>query len=136
MPRSGGATSQQARRRSSASPKQPTRLASPDTEAVAGSRASEGLVASLQEASERATGTRSIEAALVYLRSSRLLVPPPAPLDPAEQRKLTGEMADMVADVIAKVLDGLGLSDADWERGRNIAMEALTAASRAGWEPL
>jgi hypothetical protein len=82
------------------------------------------------------TETRANSGAIRYLESSRLLVPPPAPIDPAEQHKLEMELADTVAQVIATVLDGLGLSDADWERGRNLAMEALTAASAEGWRPL
>jgi hypothetical protein len=90
----------------------------------------------LAAAHERATEARSDQAALRYLESSRLLVPPPAPLDPAEQRKLTQELADVVVDVITSVLDGLGLSDADWERGRNLAMDALTAVTQEGWVPL
>jgi hypothetical protein len=34
------------------------------------------------------------------------------------------------------VLEGLKLSDADYERGLDIAIEALRAASTHGWEPL
>jgi hypothetical protein len=63
-------------------------------------------------------------------------VPPPAPLDPGEQAKLTQELADVVAQVITTVLDGLGLSNADWERGRNLAMEAVMAVTQEGWSPL
>ena len=104
---------------------------------MSGSDADNVLVTQLlATAQERSTEARSNQAALRYLESSRLLVPPPAPLDPAEQHKLTQEMADLVADVIAKVLDGLGLSDADWERGRNLAMDALTAVTQEGWAPL
>ena len=86
--------------------------------------------------SEMVGNASSAGPALRYLESSRLLVPPPAPLDPAEQRKLTADLADLVTHVITAVLDGLGLSDADWERGKKIAMEALMAATREGWSPL
>ena len=115
----------------------PTHGRATNTRAVSGSDADDALFAQVVAAAqERAAEARSEEAALRYLESSRLLVPPPAPLDPAEQHKLTEELADLVADVIAKVLDGLGLSDADWERGRSLAMEALSAVTREGWSPL
>jgi hypothetical protein len=104
---------------------------------VSGLDTDKALVAQvLAAAHDRAGAARSDQAALRYLESSRLLVPPPAPLDPAAQAKLTQELADLVADVIAAVLDGLGLSDADWERGRNLAMDALTAVTQEGWAPL
>jgi len=104
---------------------------------VSGAEAEDALVAQLLAAAlERATEARSDQAALRYLESSRLLVPPPAPLDPAEQHKLTQELADMVAQLITTVLDGLGLSDADWERGRNLAMETVMAVTQEGWAPL
>jgi hypothetical protein len=93
------------------------------------------LLVTAQELSDRATDTRVDRWALRYLESSRLLVPPPAPLDSAEQRKLTQELADLVAEVIGSVLDGLGLSDAEWQRGRELALTALTAATQEGWEP-
>ena len=107
-------------------------------EPVAGAQADTAAREELQRRAEDAlAGQATSDAwALRYLESSRLLVPPPAPLDPAEQHKLTQELADLVADVIAKVLDGLGLSDADWERGRSLAMEALSAVSAEGWAPL
>ena len=75
--------------------------------------------------------------ALRYLGSSRLLphVAPP-PLSPEEQRKLNVELADLIADAITAVLDGLDLSPEDWDRGRNLAMDALTAVTQEGWVPL
>ena len=137
MPRSVLATGASVASEGTRSAKQPTRREAAHTRAVSGSDADNALVAQLVAAAqERAGAARSDQAALRYLESSRLLVPPPAPLDPAEQHKLTQELADLVADVIANVLDGLGLSDADWERGRNLAMEALSAVSAEGWAPL
>ena len=41
----------------------------------------------------------------------------------------------MLVGVIRVVLDGLGLSDAEWERGSEIASDALTACTVPGWEP-
>jgi hypothetical protein len=123
----------------SAPANRPTRRRAANTRAVSGSGAKRALVAELLAAAQERIGmteTRSDRGAFRYLESSRLLVPPPAPLDPAEQHKLTQDLADLVADVIAKVLDGLGLSDADWERGRNLAMEALSEVTRKGWSPL
>jgi hypothetical protein len=104
---------------------------------VSGSDADNALLAQVVAAAQdHGTEARSDQAALRYLESSRLLVPSPAPLDPADQHKLTQELADLVAEVITSVLDGLGLSDADWERGRNLAMDALTAVTQEGWAPL
>jgi hypothetical protein len=94
------------------------------------------LLVSAQERFDRANDTRADRWAYRYLESSRLLVPAPAPLRPADQRKLTHDLADLVADVITAVLDGLGLSDGDWERGRELAEKALTAVTQEGWAPL
>jgi hypothetical protein len=44
--------------------------------------------------------------------------------------------AELMVGVTTKVLDGLNLSDADFVRGIDIAMEALKAASEEGWSPL
>jgi hypothetical protein len=41
----------------------------------------------------------------------------------------------MLVGVIRAVLDGLGLSDAEWKRGSEIASEAVRACSTPGWEP-
>jgi len=55
--------------------------------------------------------------------------------DPADQAKLAYAQADMLVGVIHAVLDGLGLSDAEWQRGSEIASEAIRACSTPGWEP-
>jgi len=41
-----------------------------------------------------------------------------------------------MADDMSAVLDGLGLSEGGWERGRDIAVRELRAAAGQGWEPL
>ena len=73
--------------------------------------------------------------ALAYLGSlsPRHLMYPPT--NPADLAKLADSQADMLVGVIRAVLDGLGLSDEQWERGREIAQEALTACTVQGWEP-
>jgi hypothetical protein len=74
--------------------------------------------------------------ALTYLSSlspRHLLYPP---TNPADLAKLADSQADMLVGVIRAVLDGLGLSDEDWERGSKIASDALRACSVQGWEPL
>ena len=73
--------------------------------------------------------------ALAYLASlsPRHLMYPSR--DPADQAKIAYAQADMMVGVITAVLDGLGLSDADWQRGSDIASEALRACSTQGWEP-
>ena len=43
--------------------------------------------------------------------------------------------ADMLVGVIKAVLDGLGLPDEQWERGSEIASDALRACAVEGWEP-
>jgi hypothetical protein len=71
-----------------------------------------------------------------YLQSSRGLGPAPAPLSPADQAKMSYAQAELMVGVTTKVLDELNLSDADFVRGIDIAMEALKAASAEGWSPL
>jgi hypothetical protein len=74
--------------------------------------------------------------ALAYLASlspRHLLYPP---TNPADLAKLADSQADMLVGVIRAVLDGLGLSNEDWERGSEIASDALRACSVQGWEPL
>jgi hypothetical protein len=73
--------------------------------------------------------------ALAYLAalSPRHLMYPSR--DPADQAKLAYAQADMLVGVIHAVLDGLGLSDSEWQRGSEIASEALRACSTPGWEP-
>jgi len=74
--------------------------------------------------------------ALAYLASMSPQHPVPPPANPADAAKLAHAQADMLVGVIRAVLDGLGLSDEDWERGSKIAQEELRACSRQGWEPL
>jgi hypothetical protein len=75
--------------------------------------------------------------ALRYLEACRpLSALPPAPLSSADQLKLANAQADEMAGVVRAVLDGLHLSDADFRRGIDIAIEELRKASAQGWEPL
>ena len=74
--------------------------------------------------------------AIRYLETVRGFKPPPPPMSPAEQRKLAELEADRMVGVIRAVLEGLKLSDADYERGLDIAIKALRDASTHGWEPL
>jgi hypothetical protein len=71
-----------------------------------------------------------------YLESSRMLGPVAPALPPDQMRKLAEGDADRIVGVISAVLDGLALSDEDWERGRNLAAEALRAVAVEGWSPL
>jgi hypothetical protein len=96
--------------------------------------------AAIRELAERAlvvepTQPGASRYALAYLASlspRHLLYPPTSPADLA---KLADSQADMLVGVIRAVLDGLGLSDAEWERGSEIASEALRACTVPGWEP-
>ena len=75
--------------------------------------------------------------AIRYLESSRMLArQAPAELSSADQIKLVETQADRIVGVISAVLDGLRLSDEDWERGRKLAAEALRAVAAEGWSPL
>ena len=75
--------------------------------------------------------------ALRYLEASRpTSVLAPAPLSAADQTKMVYTQADQMVGVIRAVLEGLNLSDADYMRGIDLAMEALRASSAQGWEPL
>jgi hypothetical protein len=91
------------------------------------------VLVSASEATERPLTDRW---AIRYLESSRGLGPAPAPLSPADQAKMSYAQAELMVGVTTKVLDGLNLSDADFVRGIDIAMEALKAASEEGWSPL
>jgi hypothetical protein len=72
-----------------------------------------------------------------YLQSSPLLARvAPAPMSPAEQHKLDGEQADTMVDVLWAVLDGLGLTEEQHDRGLDLAIKALQEAAGPGWEPL
>jgi hypothetical protein len=92
-------------------------------------RCAEEMLAKLQPAP-------GFEWAVRYLESSRLLGMPPAPTSAADQAKLAQVQADEIVDAIATVLDGLHLSDEERDRGFDLAVEALTAASSEGWQPL
>jgi hypothetical protein len=71
-----------------------------------------------------------------YLESSRRLGQVPPAMSQAEKTKLAEEQADLLVGVIWAVLDGLGLSDEVWEKGRLLAEKALQAVTPEGWEPL
>jgi len=58
------------------------------------------------------------------------------PADAHGRARLLSDQADLMADVMEAVLDGLGLSQEDWERGRDIALRELRAAAGQDWEPL
>ena len=85
---------------------------------------------------DRTTGPSADRRAVRYLESSRGLGPPPAPLSPADQHKLAGEQADMMVDVLWAVLDGLGLTQEQHDRGLDFAIKALEEAAGPGWQPL
>ena len=75
--------------------------------------------------------------ALRYLEACRpttVLVAPA--LNAADQLKLAAAQADEMAGVVRAVLDGLNLSDADFDRGIAIAIDELRKASAEGWQPL
>jgi hypothetical protein len=73
--------------------------------------------------------------AIRYLESSRGLGPAPAPLSPADQAKMSYAQAELMVHVITTVLDGLELSWELWDKGGEIAMRELKAASEEGWSP-
>ena len=95
-----------------------------------------GLDGILGKAPELTRPTLERPWAIRYLGTVRGFKPPPPPMSPAEQQKLAELEADQMVGVIRAVLEGLKLSDADYERGLDIAIEALRAASTQGWEPL
>jgi hypothetical protein len=75
--------------------------------------------------------------ALRYLEACRpttVLVAPA--LNAADQLKLASAQADEMAGVVRGVLDGLKLSDADFDRGITLAIEELRKVSAQGWQPL
>ena len=86
------------------------------------------------EASDHNDSTRW---ALRYLEACRPQgVLPPVPLSSADQLKLAAAQADEMAGVVRAVLDGLNLSDADFDRGIAIAIDELRKTSAEGWQPL
>jgi len=75
--------------------------------------------------------------ALRYLEASRpTSVLAAAPLSPVDKAKLAYAQADQMVGVLRAVLEGLNLTDADYTRGIDLAMDALRAGSAQGWEPL
>ena len=75
--------------------------------------------------------------ALRYLEASRpTSVLAAAPLSAEDKTKMAYAQADQMVGVLRAVLEGLNLSDADYMRGIDLAMEALRASSAQGWEPL
>jgi hypothetical protein len=72
--------------------------------------------------------------ALAYLESlspRHLLYPPP---DWAEHPKIADAQADLMAGVMRSMLDGIGVTDEQYERAIDIALEGLKAATVPGWE--
>jgi hypothetical protein len=95
------------------------------------------LLAAADEISVWAAETRSEPWALRYLEACRpTSVFAPAHLGAEDQAKLAHSQADQIVGVIRAVLRGLGLSDADFRRGIDLAIKALRASSAQGWEPL
>ena len=127
----GAATGAPAGRKRSGSANAPTRRRR-------GARAEliRGLDRVFEQAPELTRRHTDWQWAIRYLQTVRGFKPPPPPMSRADQVKLAEAQADEIADVIRAVLDGLNLSDADFERGIDLAMEALRAASAQGWEPL
>jgi len=75
--------------------------------------------------------------ALRYLEASRpTSVLATAPLSAEDKTKMAYAQADQMVGVLRAVLEGLNLSDADYTRGIDLAMDALRAGSAQGWEPL
>ncbi len=120
----------------------PRRRRSAHTEPVSGPRAKLAVQTELLGRAAQALnriGQRSLAQgpAIRYLESSRSLPRPVhAPLPPADQIKLLETQADRIVEAVRAVLDGLGLSREDWERGRKLAAEALRAVAEEGWSPL
>jgi hypothetical protein len=87
-----------------------------------------------RQAAERNDSTRW---ALRYLEASRpTSVLATAPLSAGDKAKLASQEADQMVGVLRAVLEGLNLTDADYTRGIDLAIEALRASSSQGWEPL
>ena len=127
-------------RAGSESANQPTGRRAAHTKAVSGSSAKQAalreLLAAADERFDRLTDTRADRWAFRYLESSRRLGQIPPAMSPTEQHKLADEQAEMLFGVIWAVLDGLGLSDDEWEKGRALAEKALREVADEGWSPL
>ncbi len=88
------------------------------------------LLAAAQERFDRVTDTRADRWAFRYLESSRRLGQIPPAMSPTESHKLAEEQADLLVGVIWAVLDGLGLSVEDWEKGSLLAEKAPARGRR------
>jgi hypothetical protein len=85
------------------------------------------------------SGHDSALRALRYLESGRPTQLPgqaQAGLNSAQRAKLAYAQADVVAEVIRRVLDGMGLTDEQFELGKQLTFDALKDASEAGWWPM
>jgi hypothetical protein len=85
-------------------------------------------------AADRLDSTRWALRYLEACRPTTVLVAPA--LNAADQLKLAAAQADEMAGVVRAVLDGLNLSDADFDRGIAIAIDELRKTSAEGWQPL
>ena len=94
------------------------------------------LLATAGECSERAGETRSEPWAIAYLETVCGFQPLPPTMSPTDEAKLAHTQADQMVGVLRAVLEGLNLSDEDYTRGVDLAIEALRASSSQGWEPL
>ena len=120
--------------------RKPSRAAASNVRPLSRRGAKRTARAAIREIAERAVVLESTQPgasryALSYLASlspRHLLYPP---TNPADLAKLADSQADMLVGVIRAVLDGLGLPDEQWERGSEIAQEALRACTVPGWEP-
>jgi hypothetical protein len=120
--------------------RKPSRAAASNVRPLSRRGAKRAARAAIRDLAERAlvvepTRPGASRYAVAYLASlsPRHLMYPSR--DPADQAKLAYAQADMLVGVIHAVLDGLGLSDAEWQRGSEIASEAIRACSTPGWEP-
>jgi hypothetical protein len=120
--------------------RKPSRAAASNVRPLSRRGAKRAAQAAIRDLADRAPVLEPIRPgasryALAYLASlspRHLLYPPTSPADLA---KLADSQADMLVGVLRAVLDGLGLSDEQWERGSEIASDALRACSVQGWEP-
>jgi hypothetical protein len=120
--------------------RKPSRAAASNVRPLSRRGAKRAARAAIREIADRAlvlepTRPSASRYALAYLASlspRHLLYPP---TNPADLAKLADSQADMLVGVITAVLDGLGLPDAEWDRGSEIASEALRACTVPGWEP-
>jgi len=120
--------------------RKPSRAAASNVGPLSRRRALRQARAAIRDLADRASVLEPIRPstsryALAYMASlspRHLLYPP---TNPADLAKLADSQADMLVGVIRAVLDGLGLPDEQWERGSEIASDALRACTVPGWEP-